>query len=69
MGNRCLSGGRMGVGPRYLSFLSIWKGRGLRTYTGWTTLPDLLKWAWVTCAPPSEKSTGGLNPTGQLRAK
>jgi hypothetical protein len=28
-----------------------------------------LFWAWVTCAPRSEKSTGGLNSTRQLRAK
>jgi hypothetical protein len=33
----------MGVGPRYLSFLSIPGDRGLRAYTGWTTLPNLLK--------------------------
>jgi hypothetical protein len=31
----------MGVGPRYLCFLSILKGMGLSAYTGWTTLPDL----------------------------
>jgi hypothetical protein len=32
----------MGVGPRYRSFLGIPEGRGLRAYTGWTTLPNLL---------------------------
>jgi hypothetical protein len=37
-----LQNGRMGVGPRYRSFLSIPEGRGLRAYTGWTTLPNLL---------------------------
>jgi hypothetical protein len=31
----------MGVGPRYLCFLTILKGMGLSAYTGWTTLPDL----------------------------
>jgi hypothetical protein len=34
--------GRMGVGPHYLSFISNREGRGLRAYTGSTTLPNLL---------------------------
>jgi hypothetical protein len=38
----------MGVGPRYLYFLSILKGMGLSAYTGWTTLHDLFYlWFWT----------------------
>jgi hypothetical protein len=41
----------MGVGPRYLCFLSVLKGMGLSAYTGWTTLPDLSSYPGVRNLP------------------